>query len=284
VERLTIILPTYDRRHVLERTLPGYQASARLHRLLVIDDGSHDGTSAWLRAQGIEVVRQPRRRGLPAARNLGLALADTPWVLFGEDDVLMAADHGAALLRAAARLASHAPVGAVAGRLFPGTSWTLPATVPGDAPQALLDGRYLTGEFAAPLPRDRPLPSLHACALVRRDAALAVGGYDERFTDSAFREESDFYARLWRAGYACWLTPDSWAIHVRHRLGGGCRGSPGTLAKLASRASYLVNNARYVQRHARMWTCWGAMTAPGICTVRWARRIASQAWSAWRSP
>lgn len=281
MERLTIILPTYDRRHVLERTLSCYQALARSHRLLVIDDGSHDGTAGWLTSHGIDVVRQPLRRGLPAARNLGLALARTPWVLFGEDDVLMPPDHGDVLMRIAERLAHRHPAGAVAGRLFPGAAWSLPDRAPSDSPHALLDGRYLTGDFAAPLPSDRPLPSLHACALVRREAALAIGGYDERFTNSAFREESDFYARMWRAGYPCWLTPATWAIHVRHRLGGGCRGNPGALSKFVNRASYVRNNTRYVQRHARMWRSWGACTAPGPCSARWVERIIVQAVSAW---
>ena len=127
VDQLTIILPTYDRRHVLEHTLPVYLALARRHRLLVIDDGSRDGTAAWLRSLGVEVIARRHRRGLPAARNLGIALARTPWVLFGEDDVLMPPDLPERLLAEAARLARRAPLGAVAGQLYAGSGWRLPA-------------------------------------------------------------------------------------------------------------------------------------------------------------
>ena len=283
VERLTIILPTFDRRHVLERTLPCYLEMARRHRLLIIDDGSHDGSASWLSAQGVEVVRQPRRRGLPAARNLGLRLAQTTWVLFGEDDVLMPADHPELLLGEAERLAALAPIGALAGRLFAGENWRLPQARPVDGARPLLDQRLLLGDFSTPLPCARPLPTLHACALVRRQAALEVGGYDLAYRGSAFREESDFYARLWHQQLACWLTPATWAIHVRHRLGGGCRGNPGALAKLANRASYWSNNARYAERHARLWHGWGSDTTPARCKARWAWTIAQQACSAWRS-
>jgi GT2 family glycosyltransferase len=282
VDRITIVLPTYDRRHVLERTLASYLALARRHRLLVIDDGSHDGTAPWLRAQGVEVVRRASRGGLPAARNLGLRLSASPWVLFGEDDVLMPPDHGDALLAAAARLARLGPLGALAGRLFAGTAWQLPERAPPDAHAALLDGRMLTGDFAAALPHARPLPSLHACALVRREAALGIGGYDERYTDSAFREESDFYARLWRSGHACWLVPDSFAVHVRHRLGGGCRGGARIAAKLANRWSYLANHRRFARRHQGLWQRWCPEAGAGASTVRWAGRIAAQLWSAGR--
>ncbi|MBA3938452.1 MAG: glycosyltransferase family 2 protein, partial [Planctomycetes bacterium] len=164
---LRIVLPTYNRRAVLERTLPAYLAMS--HPLLVIDDGSRDGTAAWLRGQGVAVVAHPRRLGLTAARNTGLELAGSTWVLFGEDDVLMPPDHGDRLLAEAERLGRGAPPpGAVAGRLFAAGDWTLPATAPADQPTALLDPRWLLGDFAAPLTSARPLPSLHACALVRR--------------------------------------------------------------------------------------------------------------------
>lgn len=283
MDSLTIVLPTHERRHVLARTLPSYLALARRHRLLVIDDGSSDGTAPWLRDQGVEVVRCARRGGLPAARNLGLRLSGSPWVLFGEDDVLMPADHGEVLLAAAARLAGRAPPGAVAGRLFAGSAWQLPPSPPAGPATALLDGRLLTGDFAAELAQPRPLPSLHACALVRREAALAIGGYDERFGGSAFREESDFYARLWRSGHPCWLVADSWAVHVRHRLGGGCRGERTLAAKLTNRWSYLANHRRFARRHAALWRRWCPEARAGASSARWALRIASEAWRAARA-
>jgi len=271
---LTIVLPTFDRRHVLERTIGCYRELATRWPLLVIDDGSHDGTAAWLSSLGLRVVRHPRRRGLPAARNTGLRLATTRWVLFGEDDVLMPNDHPEHLLAEAGRLAK---AGAVAGRLFASTEWTLPAAIPAEAPRPQLDGDRLTADFAAPLPHARPLPSLHACALVHRAAALAVGGYDERLFDSAFREESDLYARLWRAGLACWLTPETWAVHVRHRLGGGARGQAGFAGKLRNRWSYWRNDCAFIDRHWRLWRRWVDGPGPGVLKAAAAGTITRQA-------
>jgi GT2 family glycosyltransferase len=277
---VTIILPTFDRRHVLERTLGCYQALARRHALLVVDDGSHDGTAEWLRGLGLTVARHPRRLGLPAARNTGLTLAKTEWVFFGEDDVMVPTDHIDRLLAEAARLPR---CGAVAGQLFSGSSWSLPEQRPPASAGPLLDQRTLRGDFAAPLPHALPLPSLHACALVNRQAALAVGGYDEAFAGSAFREESDFYGRLWRSGLACWLTPATWAVHVRHRLGGGCRGEPG-LAKIANRWSYARNDARFSRRHAALWRRWGTTDGHGRLALRGAWRVATRACAALLGP
>lgn len=278
---VTIILPTYDRRHVLERTWWCYAELAKRHPLIVVDDGSHDGTAEWLRGLGVTVVRRPRRRGLPAARNLGLRLATTKWVLFGEDDVLFAPGHVERLLAAAARLPR---VGAVAGRLIAGEAWSLPEREPAPSANPLLDPLHLLGDFAAPVPTPLALPSLHACALVDRTAALAVGGYDESLVDSAFREESDFYARLWRSGRACWLVGDTWAVHVRHRLGGGCRGRTGVGAKLANRWSYWRNTSRFARRHLPLWRRWGASDGPGRQSLRWAARVARAAWRARSGP
>jgi GT2 family glycosyltransferase len=264
--QITIALPTFNRRHVLQHTLPIYLALAQRYPLIVIDDGSHDNTATWLASHGLRVIRHQRRLGLPAARNTALRSATTPWVFFGEDDVLLAVDHPQRLLTWAEQ---HPGVGAVAGQLFAATEWTLPEQRPPNSSDALINQERLTGDFAAILDYARPFPSLHACALVDRQAVLAIGGYDTRLTDSAFREESDCYARLWKQGRSCWLIPDAWAIHVRHRLGGGARGKPSLAAKLRNRWSYWRNDARFIARHHALWQRWCPnLAGPGMITAR----------------
>jgi glycosyltransferase involved in cell wall biosynthesis len=263
---LTIILPTYDRRHVLERSIGSYLELARRWPLLVVDDGSHDGTADWLTSLGIRVLRLPHG-GLPAARNAGMASVQTPWVLFGEDDVLMQADGPGRLLAWAGRLPRCT---AVCGRSCIRDDWRLEETGgpadPLDGPRMLID---LSGPFAAP----RLLPSLHARSLIDRRAALAIGGFDASLVGSAFREESDFFARLWHRGGACWQVPDVCEVHVRHRLGGGCRGATDRLAKLRNRWTYWRNNARFIDRHRRMWQHWAPIPEPGGMKLRYAYEL-----------
>ncbi len=257
-----VVLPTYNRRHVLEHTIPSYLGMGV--PMLVVDDGSTDGTATWLRSLGITVVSHPQRRGLPAARNTGLRSVTTRWVLFGEDDVVFAPNHVSMLVAEMERLPR---CGVVAGSLFTATEWRLPNQRPSCDPSPLLSPFLLQSNFAADLPRPRALPSVHACALVDRALILALGGYDESFRDSAFREESDCFARVWRHGRSVWLTPSTWAIHVRHRLGGGCRGAADPIAKLRNRVSYWQNNARFVDRHWRMWQRW--VPGPGPARLKW---------------
>lgn len=61
--------------------------------VVVVDDGSTDGTATWLgslRDERLRVVRHEQGRGGSAARNAGLALAgDGPVLFLDDDDVLL---------------------------------------------------------------------------------------------------------------------------------------------------------------------------------------------------
>ena len=87
---VSVIIPTYDRREVLPRALDSVLAQTSTPwELLVVDDGSADGTSSMLaeRYPGVEVLEQPNR-GVSAARNLGIAKARGEWIaLLDSDDV-----------------------------------------------------------------------------------------------------------------------------------------------------------------------------------------------------
>src|SRR5258708_24835475 len=54
--------------------------------VIVVDDGSTDGTSDVAHAGGAIVVRHPCRRGPAAARNSGIKRASAPMVAFLDDD------------------------------------------------------------------------------------------------------------------------------------------------------------------------------------------------------
>lgn len=96
---LAVVIPTHDRRAILERTVGALAAQSDLDfRLIVVDDGSSDGTWEWLQATAavltrpqLEIVRQ-ENRGQGQARNRGLQLAGDGLVLFLGDDVIACRD------------------------------------------------------------------------------------------------------------------------------------------------------------------------------------------------
>ncbi|MEO8274722.1 MAG: glycosyltransferase [Thermoanaerobaculia bacterium] len=92
---LSIVIPTFNRRLILEKTLTALAGqTARDFRLVVVDDGSSDGTAEWLDARThdssfpqLDVLRQ-ENRGQGQARNLGLQKVASGLVLFLGDDVI----------------------------------------------------------------------------------------------------------------------------------------------------------------------------------------------------
>lgn len=164
---VTVVIATRNRCQELIHTLQ------RLHELMpappvvVVDNGSTDGTAQAVREQfaNTVVLALPTNRGA-AARNIGVMAARTPYVAFSDDDSWWAPG---ALERAAAVLDSHPRLGLVAAQTLVG-----PMQRPDPITQLL---------ERSPLPRspDSPGPSvlgfLACSAVLRRTAFCEVGGF-----------------------------------------------------------------------------------------------------------
>lgn len=142
--------------------------------VIVVDDGSTDGGGALVAARaapGLRLITQPNR-GAAAARNAGLAAATAPHVAFLDADDLWCPGHLARLAILAGRFPEagvlgerfrHAPAGA--------TVQDARAVEPGDALPRRAD-------FVAEAAEGRA-PFYTSSCMVRRDAALAAGGFPE---------------------------------------------------------------------------------------------------------
>ena len=91
--RISAIVPTWNRRRPLAAALKSaFAQTLPLHELIVVDDGSSDGTWEDLTAipgrvgaTTVKVLRQ-KNAGVSAARNAGLALATGEFVAFLDSD------------------------------------------------------------------------------------------------------------------------------------------------------------------------------------------------------
>jgi len=113
----SVIIPTYNRLPILQKCLQGLAqqqiaAPVKEYEVIVVDDGSNDGTWDWLShyQQQMPQLRCFRQQnaGPAAARNVGLDQANGDIIVFIDSDLVVTDSflqaHGNALIREFAKL------------------------------------------------------------------------------------------------------------------------------------------------------------------------------------
>lgn len=88
---VSVVIPTFNRRTLVREAVISVAAQSGVdYELVVVDDGSTDGTAASLRAEFGGLVRlvETPNRGVAAARNAGVAASGGDWVAFLDSDDL----------------------------------------------------------------------------------------------------------------------------------------------------------------------------------------------------
>jgi glycosyltransferase involved in cell wall biosynthesis len=185
--RISVIIPAYDSAREVAECVAAVAASLTpSDEIIVVDDGSTDETAAVASAAGARVLRQANR-GPAAARNLGAASARGDVLMFVDADVVVAPD---AIARATDALATSLDVAAVFG------SYDARPRARGLVSQY----RNLLHHYVHQHGNEDASTFWAGCGAVRRDAFVAVGGFDERTAWRAI-EDIEFGYRLRRAGF-----------------------------------------------------------------------------------
>lgn len=194
----TIVIMTRNRVDELSRTLDRLVALPERPPIIVVDNGSTDGTSAHVaeRFSQVQVLRMDDNAGV-AARNLAVEKATTPYVAFNDDDSWWAPG---SLEKAAALFDAHPRLGALAAEVR-----VEPSGRPDPICREMRD---------SPLPGDPQLPGVPvlgflACAAVVRTSAFAdVGGFETRLHFGGEEEllATDLASAGWAVRYAPELT------------------------------------------------------------------------------
>ena len=216
--KLSILVASWNGRPHLELCLPAVAAQrdpGRPWELLLLDNGSRDGTAAWVRERHpwVRLVESPTNLGFAEANNRLAALAEGDDLVLLNNDTRPEPDWLAALADAVGTAAPD--VAAIGGRLVDWEGERL------DFGQGLrtFDGHAFQLDHRRPLASARmpangeELPfACGANMLVRRRAFLDAGGFDEAYF--AYLEDVDLGWRLWAGGERVVAARDA---VVRHR-------------------------------------------------------------------
>jgi hypothetical protein len=237
---LAVVIPSWNSAALLPRCLDAIAAQGDGVELLVVDNGSADGTLGLLRERRVPHLSLGRNTGFAAAVNLGASEVGASAILALNADAVLAPG---ALTSLAAALAADPGLGGVQPRILQleGELGDPDAARLYSAGQALTaDGRaYEIGagqaQSAASSARREVFGVCGAACLLRRELFDELGGYDESYF--SFYEDVDLNLRARIAGWRFLYEPAAVAWHL------------GNASWLAGAARPNAWNARLVARN-----------------------------------
>lgn len=216
---VTIVIPTLDNLALTRQCLDaiGRTAAADACEVVVVDNGSTDGTPAFLAEQEsagrVRAVCNGENLGFSAACNQGAALARGDVVLFLNNDTI---PHPGWLDAIVAELDEHPGTGVVGSKLLyaDGTIQHAGVVVGERDGDPFPYHVYLCQPADAPhVSRRRELQLVTgACLAIRRELFERVGGFDEAYWNG--HEDLDLCLKARAAGAKVVYRPDSVVTHL----------------------------------------------------------------------
>jgi len=210
----SLLLPTWNNLPFLRLCVESLRKhSVRGHQLIVHANDGSDGTRDWLRAEGIEHTASDSNIGICHAVNLAGEKARGDYVLYLNDDMVMAPGWDTALERALERVRHHG--------LFMLSGTMIEPVVTGNICVVNADfgrdpARFDLERFAREAPKCARADWLGATwppTLVPRTLWHQVGGYSIEFSPG-MGSDNDFSMKLWQAGCRVFLgVGDSLVYH-----------------------------------------------------------------------
>ncbi|MBI3694385.1 MAG: glycosyltransferase family 2 protein [Acidobacteria bacterium] len=241
---ISVVIPSRQGRHLLEHMLPGVEADLAPGEIIVVDNGSSDGTAEFLRCAHPRVRCDPHPEPLSFARaaNRGAALARCRRVCLLNND--MEVSPGFFLALEEAFQEDPSLFSASAQIFFPdGVRREETGKTAMRRPEQLTPDDYpvfcdlpLDGENFSPV-----LYGSGGCSLYDLAKFRELGGFDE-FYEPAYVEDLDLGYRAWLRGWPSVYVSGARVLH-RHRATSSRFYTPEQLSRLLER-----NHVRFLLR------------------------------------
>jgi GT2 family glycosyltransferase len=244
--RVGVVVLNWNGCHHLKTLLPTLRASDHPDFfVIVVDNGSHDGSQAWLSEQPEELLALEQNLRFAGGNNVGARRA----LQLGADVVLLLNNDTAIqpdTIRALSRpFASNARLGIVGPRIVhlgdPGRIWYGGGIF---APRwGLVHHRALRRRIGEGKDPPGPTDWVSGCALaIRAELWEALGGLDESFY--IYAEDVDLCLRARRAGWSVEYVPDAQLGHAVSASVGGHRSAFKSYHRTRSRLQLLHRHGR----------------------------------------
>lgn len=200
----SIIIPTFNGLSLLREAVESIrQCTTEPYELIIVDNGSTDGTIAYLQQQRILFVSLPENTGFPVACNWGLKLARGDYLLLLNNDVLVTDKWLSKLLQV---FKANDSVG-IAGPMSNYVSGRQQMPMEGSYTEAAARiGLDAAGQY------EQVNRVIGFCMLFSRELMNRIGLLDEQFSPGHF-EDDDYCYRARLAGYHIAIAKDAFVYH-----------------------------------------------------------------------
>jgi GT2 family glycosyltransferase len=248
---ISVIVPSKDRRQHLERFLPLYLQEPDVLEVIVVVDGSTDGTVEYLtglqkKQPKIKMLDNGVNRGIPFTKNRGIDAAVGTHIFIAEDDLEITKGFFTTLLK---HLDNNKADIACGRNIFRYERETAAQAIA--RTDAFTDDSYnaktIEINTSVKLAHDTVQPIIAAPMLGKAEIFRQVH-FDERYKVNFWREETDFQFSAQEAGYKLMSCPH--AICYNYVIENDRSGVHAAIGLKRARW-IIINNWRFINKHRK---------------------------------
>jgi GT2 family glycosyltransferase len=217
--KYSIIIPTYSNLENLKPCLESVIETSIDPEIIVVDNGSFDGTSAYLEfmhkryAHFLKVITLDTNKGYAGAINIGIKEARGLYIVSLNDDVITTPKWNLYLSEA---IESYGVEYGKIGIISPRTNYAASHCLINEEESRYLGDPWgLAGkihqQFGKAISVAPWVPGF--AMMIRRELIENIGGFDERYFPGGF-EDNDFCTRAWHAGYRTAVAEGVFVLHT----------------------------------------------------------------------
>lgn len=258
MNKISIIIPTYNRAHLLEKTIPTYfQDGINIEELILIDDCSTDNTQEVVKKlqqnyPKIKYYRLEKNMRQQAAKNKGIEnlSTDTEFVYFGDDDAILLPNSIKYLLETikeykADLVGARALIAKENDDIVKQERFLQKYNIIVD--EVINFEKYIFNfEYIVEKPKE--VIATHAYFLIKKEA-IGETRFNTKYLGNAYREETDFILNVKKKGKKIMYDARAIGINLPRNIATGGAHKKGIFGKLKWYYWAIRNNNLFLENH-----------------------------------